>query len=701
MLNKLHLTDLPKIDFRLTTIAAIAAGSGAAAGRDILPWYIWLILPFMLLFLNRKQRWVSSILFCICLISGFICRCQEIAAERKKPLYYKHVSGSLYVIDRRITNVESLAPLKFTRCMVQTNDSEFEATVFMPENARLSYGKTYTFSGRITPALPAGAVAGENGIIAEIPPYYGNNPTVSVINFTESGEHFSIFNCFFSLRDMALRRLTANIKDPENAAMAAQLFFSAGNGADKEHRQTFIETGTIHLFSVSGLHVSLLSVIILTMLFPLPFAWRYRIAALLTLIYVLCTGASLPAVRAGAMIIIWAVCRSFMLKVSAWDAMMTVWCAFAIIDPAGVNTISAQYSFGVTAALLLLVDLFRKRTMREKKRFTMMPNLHPFTITLRKKLKWQKKVLMAPAAATVAFAAGCGISLYRQSLFTPGSIPANLLLLGITPLLFIAMIMKMTLGALCQLTDKLCALLLEISFHLLNEITALASEAFHPLPIPQPPLWSILLFYLLFFGALGLKSHFSRWSCGIGALAIIFTVWIVYPQSQSDRVIIISGSKKTPPLIAIISPKGNCRIINIPNKSQAKLISRKLLQYGATHASVSFSDGTYRNSAGSPYLADKIPLTAYKPAGQRKQPTESFTQTLKHENITCTGISANLSIKANKQHEIFCRTPEGLEITTTNTVNGRYVEIKTPEGKIFSSTLPWYHYPVIREYQLE
>jgi hypothetical protein len=154
-------------------------------------------------------------------------------------------------------------------------------------------------------------------------------------------------------------------------------------------------------------------------------------------------------------------------------------------------------------------------------------------------------------------------------------------------------------------------------------------------------------------------------------------------------------------LIAIISPKGNCNIVNVPNDSQARLVSGKLLQNGVTHASVHFSDGTYRNASGCARLAYKIPLTAYLPAGQRKQPTKAFSEALKHENIAYPEIDTCLQLKANKQHELFCRTPEGLEIITRNTVYGRYVEIKTPEGKIFFNTLPWYHSPVIWESRLE
>ncbi len=701
MLNKIRLPKLPECEFRLTTLLAISAGTGAAAGMDILPWYTLLPLPFLLFFLNKRQIKFCVIAFACCLISGFICRCQEHEAAQQRPLYYKKISGTLYCIDRKVTQVQDLSPLKTNRCMIRYKNSEYEATVMLPPEMRLSYDRVYEFSGQVTPAKPAGVICGNEGIAGEIPPLYGDHPLVVVKDLSESGKRFSIFNWFLDLRDIALKRLICNIQDQDNAEMAARLFFGAGNGASSEQKKNFVESGTIHLFSVSGLHVTLFAGIILLLLYPLPFVWRYRITAILTLLYVLCTGASLPAVRAGAMFIIWAVCRSFLFRITAWDTLMIVWCIFALADPSGVGSVSALYSFGITAALLLLAGRFHDAAEAEKATFNLMPSNHNFTVKRRNKLRWQRKLLMPPASAITAFAAGCGISLYRQTIFAQGSIPANLLLILITPFLFIAMIMKMTVGALGAIPDRCCAFLLEKLFHLLCSMTESVADFFHPLAVPKPPLWSVILFYLLFFGALGLKSHARRICCGIGAAAVMILIWIDLPQAQPTRIITISNSKNVPPLIAIIKPGGNCNIINVPNKNSGKLAGKLLIQHGVRYASVNFSDGTQRTSGGCFALSQAIPFTAYLPAGNRKHPTAAFTKSLDFPEIMYPEIAGNIQIKTEDKYNLFCRTPDGLEITTRNTEYGRYVEIKTPDGKIFSNTIPWYHLPVVWECRLE
>ena len=173
---------------------------------------------------------------------------------------------------------------------------------------------------------------------------------------TPAENSFSFLRPFLKIRNIFLKRLLCKIRDQEIAQMSALLFFGASQGAYSEHKQNFAASGIIHLFSVSGLHVTLVAGIILLFLRPLPFALRYRVAALFTLLYVLCSGASLPAIRAGSMIILWCIMRSSLYTSAAWNALMFSWSIFALLIPESIGTLSAQYSFGITAALLLLSE---------------------------------------------------------------------------------------------------------------------------------------------------------------------------------------------------------------------------------------------------------------------------------------------------------------------------------------------------------
>lgn len=695
-----QLPPLLKYNFRQSTLVAIAAGCGAAAGCGMISFY-YLIFPVcFLIFLNKRQIAIAATVFLLCLASGIFWHVSYRKQLSVLPKYAEKLSGTLVCTDTRISNAGNLPELSVVNCRVQSNGSEFDAAVIFPHNSEIFYNRRFSFQGKYYPPQPAGLICRNGKITGEYPPVYGDRPLVIVDSAELEQESFSFMKYFFQCREIMLNRLLYGIKNQRVSSMAAKLFFGASSGAPVEIKENFIESGIIHLFSVSGLHVMIIAAIFTFLLCPLPFSLRHQLIALITIFYVLCTGASLPAVRAGSMIVLWCIMRSKLYPSSNWDAMMYVWSIFALLTPDAVGSISALYSFGITGALILLLERLNDYTEKRYQIIDLMPSQSETAKKQRKYIVSLRKFFTPVAVAAVALAASCGISISSQNIFTPGSLPANLLLTLLTPLLFGAMLLKLTLGTIFSFADQIGAFLLESSFQLLADAAGHMVELFSPLALYKPPFWSVALFYFCLFAALGLRSAKTRWWFCFAAL-VIAGCWFFISPSRVPYFMAISNGNNTPAMLAIVFPTNDYAfIMDIPDKNSARLASILLQRHGCRKAAVCFSSGTARAAGGTGYLANDLNLTIFYPQSMRS-PTEAFRSLMQHQKITFFETGGIMQYEVPKRDEIKIKNIRNYSISSTITGSGRSVEVRTPSGNIYRELLPWASHPVVWECELK
>lgn len=688
-----------KCNWHLSTLIAISAGLGSAVGCGLLAWY-FLLLPLPVLYmLNRKQLLITAGVLLSALLSGIINYHISQAAADKIPHQKAVISGKVTCTDTRTAKSKFLTPPAIVTCRVDTPDASFDAAVICPENINMFYGDCYRFSGKIHPAQNAGLICRDNQISGEYPPLFGKRPLLIINEMSPEETPFSIMRIFLDCRNILLSRLLERIRNPVYAEMAARLFLGAGSNSNIPMKN-FAASGTIHLFSVSGLHVTLLAGIFLLLFRPMPFRWRYALAAIITLFYVLCSGASLPAIRAGAMVIVWCIMRSMLLPSSGWDSMMLTWSFCTFLDPETTGSLSAQYSFGITAALLLMLDRFNDHFARQQHILSLMPPQAPLTRERRKLFRHQRNLAMIPAVSVTAFISGAGIALYRQNIFTPASIPANLILTMLTPLLFGAMIFKMFFGAFAVIFDEFGAMLLEGSFCILDNFTREIARIFPMQYIQTPPLWSVVLFYLCLFGTLGFSSAIKRKWCLLGTALIIFN-WYLFLRSDDFSLLVISSSSDRPALLALIYPGGDVEAVDIPDKESGALAAGLLREKGVKSLRVNFSGTAARNISGLPALSRQLECSVTAPLSKRK-PTKAFMRHLRNAGFTLPEIPSPAKLTTPAPDSLIWEIPHAkIEISSSVTDCGRSIEITGRSGKTYKQILPWCSRPVVWQCEIK
>lgn len=682
-----------KFDLLQSTVIAIAVTCGTVAGFDLIPWYFILPVIIFLPFLKKRHICCALITFALALAIAFIHLQINIRKNETLPRRDSLISATLRCIDRRCSSLQIFPAIRVIRCEISGNGLDFQAPVILPDKRKLFYGDTFSFTGILNVPQSAGLIYENGKITGEIPPPYGNDPLVVIKTLTPQKSSFSLWKIIFLCRDKILEKLLSGIRNPAAAAMTAKLFFGTASGIPQELNDNFTNTGTIHLFSVSGLHVGLAAGFILLIFAFLPFRIRHYTAAVFTLLYVLLSGASLPALRAGCMIIMWCILRANLFPAPAWNSLMYTWVLFLLISPETAASISAQYSFGITAALLLLADKTDRIFLPVQQFLGMMNRKSPHIRKERKALQIQRKIFSVITVPATAFAAGCGISLYRQYNLAAGSIPANLMVIFITPLLFGTMFFKLIAGSLIPWCNQFGAFILEGTFQLLIEITANTASLFYHFTAAAPPLWSIVIFYLFLIGTLGVKSRL------INGISLIMTVMVLFfwqhPFFQPPpQFMTISSDTSRPPLLAVLYPdSGSAYLSDVPDRETALLAGKLLRSKGIHHANIYLSSATDRSSRGLQQLSRQLDLNIHIPYGDKK-PSKAFLRNIKNSSTGINGLPAPESFTVIKKDSVKLEF-NNREFSAYNSGSGRIIEIKSPDGKLLRETLPWCSKPVV------
>ena len=141
---------------------------------------------------------------------------------------------------------------------------------------------------------------------------------------------------------------------PRRGPLAAALLLGSRESLPRQDADDFLVTGTVHILSISGLHVGLLAFALFRVLrfLPVPRGWALAAVAACTGFYMLLVQAETPVVR--ATLLVWIACAG--AAVSRRPQMTTSLALAAIVvlawRPADVFATGAQLSFLSTAVLV-------------------------------------------------------------------------------------------------------------------------------------------------------------------------------------------------------------------------------------------------------------------------------------------------------------------------------------------------------------
>lgn len=162
-------------------------------------------------------------------------------------------------------------------------------------------------------------------------------------------------------KDLATRVALGLDHVPEAQALNRAMLLGLKSEIPSELKATFAESGTVHIFAISGLHVMIVAQLIMFALALLCVTSRFQGLLSLPILwgYVMMTGASPSAVRAGLMVSIYFLAPLFCRKPDGLIAWSIAFLTVHLIDPLQIKHVGSLFSFAVMLTLVFAVRVAR------------------------------------------------------------------------------------------------------------------------------------------------------------------------------------------------------------------------------------------------------------------------------------------------------------------------------------------------------
>jgi competence protein ComEC len=331
------------------------------------------------------------------------------------------------------------------------------------------------------------------------------------------------------LRDAGAAALAAGIS-PERAPVAEALLLGGRGGLPRGVTDDFVATGTVHVLSISGLHLGLLAAGLFMVLRAtlVPRGWSLAVVAVVTGLYAVLVGAETPVVRATLMV--WAACLAAATgrRGSTMNALAGAAIVVVAWRPAEAATAGAQLSFLSTAVLVGVASLLVRP-----------PEADPIArLVERSRSRWEKATRRAGRALMIAFITGLAVSLAtaplvaaRFHLVSPVGLVANVVIAPLVPVAMACGLMCLVSAAVSAPLAAVFAAGCDATLAVLQATVAAAADvpAGHGW-VAGPAWWWVVGWYAILaatavWGRRDLVRRPAAWAalaggwCGVGLLA--------------------------------------------------------------------------------------------------------------------------------------------------------------------------------------
>jgi|GEM_PF-3170762 len=151
--------------------------------------------------------------------------------------------------------------------------------------------------------------------------------------------------------------------DTQEAGTMSAIVLGDRGQIPKEINMAFRHTGTGHILVIAGLHMAMMTamVIFILKLVRIPWAWQAGLSIILIFTYALLTGGSVPVIRAAFMASVILASLSVELESDALNSLAFAALVLLLMDANNLFDTSFQLSFAAVAAIVILYAPLEKR----------------------------------------------------------------------------------------------------------------------------------------------------------------------------------------------------------------------------------------------------------------------------------------------------------------------------------------------------
>lgn len=360
---------------------------------------------------------------------------------------------------------------------VKLKDKDINILAIADRNVKVSYGDEVVIHGILTEPenfiIQSGKEFNYKRYLANQDIYFMiKNADIEIISH-ENGS--KIKSLLYKLKNAFMKNVNKVIPIPESD-LANGLILGSRGGFNQETKQEFIETGTIHIIALSGYNVSIVAGNVMKF-FSLFFSQIVStiFGIIVVLLFIIMTGASTTAIRAGIMATIMLLGQITGRNYIAGRALVIAGLLMVAYDPRIISDMSFQLSFIATGGVIYLT---------------------PKVINWFKFLPMCFKIREMVATTVAATIAVLPILLYLTGILSFVSIPANILILLFIPTVMFFIFVTGIFGFISPiLSIPFAYISYRILLYILSVIQFLGSLSFASVSILSFPLPLVILIY--------------------------------------------------------------------------------------------------------------------------------------------------------------------------------------------------------------
>ena len=180
------------------------------------------------------------------------------------------------------------------------------------------------------------------------------------INYVVTASKITIIkkndNIFYTLKNNLLKRIeSAN----RSKGYILAFLYADKSLIEKDIYTKYQKIGVSHLFAVSGMHVSLISIVLLKLLNKIKERKRYIIVSIFLSIYLFLTNFTISMVRATFQFILFFINKSFKLNIDNSNLVLFLFSILVIINPYNIYNIGFLFSFIISFTLIRCSKLIK------------------------------------------------------------------------------------------------------------------------------------------------------------------------------------------------------------------------------------------------------------------------------------------------------------------------------------------------------
>jgi competence protein ComEC len=382
--------------------------------------------------------------------------------------------------------------------LVQSGKEKTEILLSVGLEQNFKYGDGINFSGKLE--KPKNFIT-DQGKVFDYVNYLRKDGIFYVMNYgnievISLGHGNKIKSALFSVKEKFLEKMNLAIQAPENLLMGG-LILGEKSSFSAALRASFVNTGTIHIVALSGYNVTIVAEWIMKLFKQVSFvsqSFGIGIGILTIFLFIIMTGGSSTAIRAGVMATLALIARATGRNYDIARALLLAGVFMILINPfVLVYDVSFQLSFIATVAVIFFAPRIEKYFMWVTDSF-------------------QFRDIVSVTCAAYIFVAP--FVLYEMGNFSLVALPANILILPFIPF---TMLLGFITGFLGLIWYVLAIPLGYISYlflhYELGVISFFSHLPFAAFSFPNFPLFLTLLIYAYFIHMLfgrSIKSFFRE-----------------------------------------------------------------------------------------------------------------------------------------------------------------------------------------------